>query len=128
MFTLTPSGMLQVEVSTGQASRTASPSTSSTGLSKDDLAKLQALKSDMAAAGSAGATGKPGAGSTGVDASNASDPANRPESAPTPVCTDDKPGEQVCSSNVAKGGYTGFDVELTRTSPRQSPHTTERGR
>jgi hypothetical protein len=39
------------------------------------------------------------------------------KSAPASTCTDVTPGEEVCSSNVVKGGYTGFNVELTRTSP-----------
>lgn len=120
IFALTPNGVLQVEVSTGQPNRSASPSTGTSSLSKEDVAKLQALKSDLAAAhasGASGGSGKPAPGGTGVDASNASDTAKPPVSAPTPVCSDVKTGEQVCASSVAKGGYTGFDIELTRTSP-----------
>jgi hypothetical protein len=81
------------------ASRSAARSTESPNAA--DLAKMEALKSQMAA-----------------QQSVTKSPANTfvKVAQPTPTCTGSKETQMVCATEVQKGGYVGISVSLTRGS------------
>jgi len=104
-----PKGIVQIDVNTGgsKTGSAASPSDSAAAASKSAAAaeqsKLDALKSDMA-------TQK----SPGLPTNSPADTASRSPGTSTTTCSGTVQTQQICATEVQKGGYVGISVVLTR--------------
>jgi len=104
-----PKGIVQIDVNTGgsKTGSAASPSNSAAAASKSAAAaeqsKLDALKSDTA-------TQK----SPGLATNSPADTASPSPGTSTTTCSGTVQTQQICSTEVQKGGYVGISVVLTR--------------
>jgi len=125
-----PTGIIQIDVSTGGSKKGRDSSSDSSTPNASELASLQAMKSRMASeqatARSPDATdqAQKQALSSNLAAEKTTGAAtNTPATtavkspAPTPSCTGDKRTEVICTVGVGKGGYVGMSAALTRTTP-----------